>query len=145
MLQCTGLTGLPEFEASAALRAMDSGPDHLSAVLALHDHVLCELGEHGEHTEHAAKLWAVAPPADCDLWMFWAGTGIHHVIRFAELPRCLAPIRRPPVRHMRVCLLFERHPAAHSWDVTDPLRTLLTGLGRQDVRRLYTDGQGDAD
>ncbi|MFJ1612269.1 hypothetical protein ACIODT_02275 [Streptomyces sp. NPDC088251] len=147
MLQCTALTDIPELDAFVALLDMENGPDHPPDVLALYDHLLCELGEHDEYTEHAARLWPVELPDVRDLWMFWTGTGAHRVYRFDERPICQAVSRRLPVRHTRVCRLFAQHSATHSWDVTDPLGDLLTDIAREEVRRLYeeADDQDDTD
>ncbi len=75
MLQCTALTNIPEIQALVALTTMPGGPDNPPDT-GMDGHALCELGEHdAQHTQHAARLWAVHPPATHDLWLLWTGTG----------------------------------------------------------------------
>ncbi|WP_411079992.1 hypothetical protein [Streptomyces sp. cmx-18-6] len=129
------------------LTAMNAEPGDASGLPELDHFLLCELGEHDERTgkpgqtgqseptEHAAQLWAAEMPAARDLWMFWTDTGTHHKFRFAELAPCPAVIHRLTVGEREACVLFDRHPAAHSWDVTDPLADLMAERVRQEVRR----------
>ncbi|MET9656696.1 hypothetical protein [Streptomyces sp. NPDC006510] len=145
MLQCTGCTDVPELDALVALTTMPGGPDNPPDVLALDDFALCELGEHDDRTEHAAQLWKAQLPTAPDLWLFWTGIGTHRAYRLAELPHCPVVVRRLPVGHVRGCTLFVQHPAAHSWDVTDPLDDLLTERAREEVRRLWGDEDDRAD
>ncbi|MBD2828067.1 hypothetical protein ID875_06405 [Streptomyces globisporus] len=67
MLQCTAITNLPHDEALPALLAMDDCPDDAEDLLDDKPYVLCELGEHDETTEHAARLWTAEtePPRAC--------------------------------------------------------------------------------
>ncbi|PCG86839.1 hypothetical protein CIB93_06360 [Streptomyces sp. WZ.A104] len=138
MLQCTAVTELPEMGARVALMALEGGPGQEAGakpVPVLDDFLLCELGEHDEETEHAAQLWSADRPAVRDLWMFWTDTGTRRKFRFAELLPCPAVIRRLSVTEGDACVLFDRHPAAHSWDVTDPLADLMAERVRQEVLR----------
>ncbi|MGW8975106.1 hypothetical protein [Streptomyces platensis] len=146
MLQCTAYTEVPEIDAIVALTTMQGGPDNPPDALAVDDFLLCELGEHGEHTEHAAQLWTAEIPAVRDLWLFWRDTGTHRTYRFAELPPCLAMNHRLSVANRQGCIFFDRHPAVHSWDVTDPLVDLLTERARQELQHYRdADDQGSAD
>ncbi|MEU3652066.1 hypothetical protein AB0E67_04305 [Streptomyces sp. NPDC032161] len=136
MLQCTALTDIPEIDTLVALTTMPGGPVNPPDT-CMDGYALCELGvhdrPHGEQTEHAARLWAVDPPATRDLWLFWTGTdhntrvgsGEHRAYRLAELPPCPAVLRNLITGSRCPCALYDRHPAPHSWHITDPLRDLL--------------------
>lgn len=143
MLQCTAYTDVPEIDALVALTAMEGGPDNPPDALALDDFLLCELGEHHEHTEHAAQLWTAEIPAVRDLWLFWNGTGTHRTYRFAELPPCPASVRSESVTWGQACVFYNGHPTAHSWDVADPLGDLLTDLARRQVQGQFSDDPDD--
>ncbi|WP_032752257.1 hypothetical protein [Streptomyces sp. NRRL B-1381] len=75
MLQCTAITNLPHDEALPALLAMDDGPDDAEDLLDDKPYVLCELGEHDETTEHAARLWT----AECGLYEDHPGNHSFHI------------------------------------------------------------------
>ncbi|MYR93272.1 MULTISPECIES: hypothetical protein [unclassified Streptomyces] len=173
MLQCTAFAEVPEMGTLVVLTAMNAEPGQASDVPAvpgvpelpeLDDILLCELGEHDEKTEHAAQLWAGEMSAARDLWMFWTDadtdTGMRRSFRFVELPPCPAVMRTLATDEREVCVLFDRHSAPHSWDVTDPLADLMAERMRQEVERerggggegadgdgegAEGDGEGDAD
>ncbi|WP_424567751.1 hypothetical protein [Streptomyces sp. CH-036] len=140
MLQCTAFTELPEMAARVAFMGLEDGIDLATDVPELDEFLLCELGEHAEGAEHAAQLWSASPAAGRDLWMFWTEGDGHRKFRFVELLPCPAVIHRLSVKEGDVCVLYDRHPAAHSWDVTDPLADLMTEQIREEVRR---DREGD--
>lgn len=142
MLQCTAFTELPEMGARMALMVVDDEPDRPSEAPELEDFLLCELGEHGEETEHAAQLAATS--GGQDLWMFWTDADARRKFRFAELLPCPAVIHRLSVTEGEACVLFDRHPAVHSWDVRDPLADLMTERIREQVRRDRNEGSGEA-
>ncbi|MEU3060623.1 hypothetical protein [Streptomyces subrutilus] len=145
MLQCTAYTEIPKIDALVALTVMEGGPEQPPDALGLSDDfLLCELGEHDEHTEHAAQLWTADAPAVQDLWLFWTGTGTHRTYKFAELPPCPASILRKSVKRGQACLFYVGHPAAHSWRVADPLGQLLDEQARRAVRPMFSDDQDDA-
>ncbi|MFJ9621253.1 hypothetical protein [Streptomyces sp. NPDC101181] len=149
MLQCTALTELPEMGMRVALLVLEDEPgQEEGAKLALDDFLLCELGEHDKDTEHAAQLWAADRPAARDLWMFWTDTAtdteMRRKFRFAELLPCPAVIHRLSVTEGDVCVLYDRHPGAHSWDVTDPLAELMAEQIRQDILREREGQDGSA-
>ncbi|MFJ7061260.1 hypothetical protein ACK8N7_14375 [Streptomyces griseobrunneus] len=145
MLQCTAFATVPEMGALVVLTAMNAEPGRtpdvpgVPEVPELDDMLLCELGEHDDGTEHAAQLWAGEMDAARDLWMFWADaatdTGMRRKFRFAELPPCPAVMRTLATGEREVCVLFDRHCAAHSWDVTDPLADLMAERMREEVQR----------
>ncbi|MEI7030650.1 hypothetical protein [Streptomyces pratensis] len=64
-----------------------------------------------------------------------AAAGARRKFRFAELLPCPAVIHRLSVREGEACVLYDRHPAAHSWEVRDPLADLMAERIRQEVRR----------
>ncbi|MBT2376721.1 hypothetical protein J7E90_04895 [Streptomyces sp. ISL-111] len=145
MLQCTAFAEVPEMGALVVLAAMHAEPGPTPGVPGvpevpeLDDMLLCELGEHDEKTEHAAQLWAGEMAAARALWMFWTDrdtdTGMRRAFRFAELPPCPAVMRTLATDEREVCVLFDRHAAGHSWDVTDPLADLMAERVREEVRR----------
>jgi len=141
VLQCTAFAAVPEMGALVVLTAMNAEPGRTADVPGvpevpeLDDMLLCELGEHDEETEHAAQLWAGEMDAARDLWMFWADGDGRRKFRFAELPPCPAVMRTLATGEREVCVLFDRHSAAHSWDVTDPLADLMAERVREEVRR----------
>lgn len=146
MLQCTALAEVPEIGTLVVLTAMHAEPGPTPAALPgvpelpeLEDTLLCELGEHDEKTEHAAQLWAGEMAASRDLWMFWTDTdtdtGMRRAFRFAEVPPCPAVMRTLATDEREVCVLFDRHSAPHSWDVTDPLADLMAERMREEVER----------
>ncbi|MFJ5655651.1 hypothetical protein ACIQD5_20200 [Streptomyces microflavus] len=156
MLQCTAFAEVPEMGVLVVLTAMHPEPGPTPAapgvpeVPELDDMLLCELGEHDEKTEHAAQLWSGEMAASRDLWMFWTDadtdTGMRRSFRFAELPPCPAVLRTPATDEREVCVLFDRHSAPHSWDVTDPLADLMAERMREEVRRERgDDGGGNGD
>ncbi|MET9094441.1 hypothetical protein [Streptomyces cyaneofuscatus] len=154
MLQCTAFAEVPEMGTLVVLTAMNAepGPTPAPAVPGvpelpeLDDMLLCELGEHDEKTEHAAQLWAGEMAASRDLWMFWTDTdtdtGMRRSFRFAELPPCPAVMRTLATDEREVCVLFDRHSAPHSWDVTDPLADLMAERMREEVERERGGGGG---
>ncbi|MFJ4969214.1 hypothetical protein [Streptomyces sp. NPDC088755] len=161
MLQCTGFAAVPEMGALVVLIAMNAEAGPTTEVPDLDDMLLCELGEHDGATEHAAQLWAGEMDAARDLWMFWIDAGadvspdpdpdpdadpdpgpgpdadnrVRRTFRFVELPPCLAVMRTLATGEREACLLFDRHPAPHSWDVTDPLADLMAERMREEIRR----------
>lgn len=143
MLQCTAYTEIPEIDAFVALTAMEGGPDYPPDVLAVGEFLLCELGEHDDHTEHAAQLWTADTPAIRDLWLFWSGAGALRRCGFAGLPPCPASTCPKSVRHGQMCMFYVGHPAPHSWEVTDPLGSMLDQLARSAVRQKLWDDQDD--
>ncbi|MFJ8762673.1 hypothetical protein [Streptomyces cyaneofuscatus] len=164
MLQCTAFAEVPEMGTLVVLTAMHAEPGPTPSVPGvpelpeLEDTLLCELGEHDEKTEHAAQLWAGEMAASRDLWMFWTDTdtdtGMRRSFRFAELPPCPAVMRTLATDEREVCVLFDRHSAPHSWDVTDPLADLMAERVREEVERERDGGgrgagegrkEGDAD
>ncbi|MFJ4706746.1 hypothetical protein ACIP6I_18115 [Streptomyces anulatus] len=146
MLQCTAFTELPEMGARVALMGLEDGPGQASEAPDLDDFLLCELGEHEEGVEHAAQLWSASAPVGRDLWMFWTDTesGARRKFRFAELLPCPAVIHRLSVKDGDACMLYDRHPATHSWDVTDPLADLMAERIQEEVRRDREGGGGVA-
>ncbi|MFJ8249601.1 hypothetical protein [Streptomyces sp. NPDC094466] len=142
MLQCTAFTELPEMGARVALMGLGEGPGAAPEVPGLDEFLLCELGEHGEGVEHAAQLWSASARAGRDLWMFWTDADQCRAFRFTELLPCPAVIRRLSVREGDACVLYDRHPAAHSWDVMDPLADLMAERIREEVRRDRDGGGG---
>ncbi|MFF3098536.1 hypothetical protein [Streptomyces cyaneofuscatus] len=154
MLQCTAFAEVPEMGTLVVLTAMHAEPGPTPSVPGvpelpeLEDTLLCELGEHDEKTEHAAQLWAGEMAASRDLWMFWTDTdtdtGMRRSFRFAELPPCPAVMRTLATDEREVCVLFDRHSAPHSWDVTDPLADLMAERVREEVERERGGGGGGA-
>ncbi|MFH8867555.1 hypothetical protein [Streptomyces griseus] len=142
MLQCTAFTELPEMGARVALMGLPGEPGAASEAPDLDEFLLCELGEHDETIEHAAQLWSASARAGRDLWMFWSEGGGCRKFRFTELLPCPAVIHRLSVRDGEACVLYDRHPAAHSWDVRDPLADLMAERIREDVRRDRDAGGG---
>ncbi|MYV63629.1 hypothetical protein GTW37_35155 [Streptomyces sp. SID4931] len=140
MLQCTAFTELPEMGARVALMGLEDEPGEATEAPELDDFLLCELGEHEEGVEHAAQLPSVSASGGRDLWMFWTDGDGRRKFRFAELLPCPAVIHRLSVKDGDACVLFDRHPAAHSWDVTDPLADLMAERIREEVRRDRGDG-----
>ncbi|WP_337192286.1 hypothetical protein [Streptomyces sp. YIM 132580] len=144
MLQCTAFAEVPEMGTLVVLTAMNPEPGRtpgapgvpgVPELPELDDVLLCELGEHDDRTEHAAQLWAGEMAASRDLWMFWADADGRRRFRFAELPPCPAVMRTLATGEREVCVLFDRHSAPHSWDVTDPLGDLMAERLRQEVER----------
>ncbi|MEV6076322.1 hypothetical protein AB0L80_14640 [Streptomyces sp. NPDC052069] len=135
MLQCTSFAHLPEIDALVALTTMPGGPADPPEALAEHKRALCELGEHSEYDEHAARLWPVETEDRGDLWFFWAPG--HY--RFTALPPCSALSGHGPVSKIKGCTLHLMHAAGHSWEVTDPLGDLLDAIARREVRRILRD------
>ncbi|PZT76628.1 MULTISPECIES: hypothetical protein [unclassified Streptomyces] len=140
MLQCTAYTKIPELDALVALTTMEGGPEQPPDALAFGDHLMCELGEHDDHQEHAAQLWSAEIPAERDLWLLWNGTDANRAYRFTELTPCPALYRPDSVEHCEACVFYAGHPAAHSWNVRDPLGRLLEDIARRHVRQMFTDG-----
>ncbi|MDW4913214.1 MULTISPECIES: hypothetical protein [Streptomyces] len=121
VLQCTAVTALPPEEVQR-LRASEDGPEEPEP------YVLCELGAHdGQDTEHAAYLVPGRTPESPAVWFFWAGGEPERVHRSAYVPWCPAILRQVDTGVVRRCNLFDRHGAAHSWDVADPLGDLVAG------------------
>ncbi|MFF6904756.1 hypothetical protein ACFY9Q_02295 [Streptomyces sp. NPDC012389] len=127
MLQCTAVTRAPLSDVLTALVTMDGGPDDPPSVFTPDHHLLCELGEHDTHTEHAALLSPAEAPHRPALWFFWTGSGTDRVHRIAAVPWCPAVLRTFATDSVLQCAFFDRHTAPHSWDVTDPLGDLLAG------------------
>lgn len=142
MLQCTGFTELPEMGARVALMGLEGGPGAAPEAPDLDEFLLCELGEHDEGIEHAAQLWSASARAGRDLWMFWTDADQRRTFRFTELLPCPAVIHRLSVKEGDACVLYDRHPAAHSWDVADPLADLMAERIREEVRRDRDGGGG---
>ncbi|MFJ6610524.1 hypothetical protein ACIQPT_09610 [Streptomyces sp. NPDC091289] len=140
MLQCTAFTELPEMGARVALMGLEDGPGEASEAPELDEFLLCELGEHDEDTEHAAQLWSAY--GGRDLWMLWADADGRRKFRFKELLPCPAVIHRLSVKEGDACVLYDRHPSAHSWDVTDPLADLMAERIREEVQRDRDGGGG---
>lgn len=136
MLQCTAYTGVPETDTLVALTTMHGGPDNPPHALTPDHFLLCELAEHEEHTEHAAQLWTAEIPAVRDLWLLWTGTSKAETYRFAELSPCPTAFHPKSVTYGQACVLYEQHPAGHSWEVKDPLGDLLEERARQEVQRM---------
>nr|WP_242434900.1 hypothetical protein [Streptomyces sp. CB02366] len=147
MLQCTAFSELPEMGARVALMGLEDLPGQEVEAPDLDTFLLCELGEHDEATEHAAQLWSASPRAGRDLWMFWLDGEESRKFRFAELLPCPAAIHRLSVEEGEACVLYDRHPGAHSWDVKDPLADLMAERIRDEVRhdREGVGGAGDRD
>ncbi|MFD4028230.1 hypothetical protein ACFWRV_32665 [Streptomyces sp. NPDC058576] len=146
MLQCTAFTELPEMGARVALMGLADGPGQSAEAPELDAFLMCELGEHegGKGVEHAAQLWSASPAAGRDLWMFWADADGRRKFRFVELLPCPAAIHQLSVKDGDACVLYDRHPGAHSWDVTDPLADLMAERIREEVRRDRDGGGGGA-
>ncbi|MFH8881384.1 hypothetical protein [Streptomyces californicus] len=143
MLQCTAFSELPDMGARIALMGLEDLPGHEVEAPDLDTFLLCELGEHDEATEHAAQLWSASPKAGRDLWMFWLDGEEHRAFRFAELLPCPAVVHRLSVKDGEACVLYDRHPGPHSWDVVDPLADLMTERVRDEVRREREGGGGE--
>ncbi|MFE3472050.1 MULTISPECIES: hypothetical protein [unclassified Streptomyces] len=75
-------------------------------------HLFCELGEDHDD-DHAAMLWDEGGWPGSAVWARWAGKNM----RLASLGWCTALTPKE-----EACGLFDDHPSAHAWDVTD--RTL---------------------
>ncbi|OKJ43528.1 hypothetical protein [Streptomyces sp. CB01580] len=142
MLQCTALTNIPEIQALVALTTMPDGPDNPPDT-GMDGHALCELGEHdAQHTQHAARLWAVHPPATHDLWLLWTGTGRRHTHHLVELPQCPATLHHLTTGPRSPCTLYDHHPTPHSWHITDPLRDLLVSQVLGEIPHTHEDTFG---
>ncbi|WP_097901083.1 hypothetical protein [Streptomyces sp. b94] len=143
MLQCTAFSELPDMGARIALMGLEDLPGHEVEAPDLDTFLLCELGEHAEATEHAAQLWSASPKAGRELWMFWLDGEERRTFRFAELLPCPAVIHRLSVKEGEACVLYDRHPGPHSWDVVDPLADLMAERVRDEVRREREGGGGE--
>ncbi|MFJ9106719.1 hypothetical protein [Streptomyces sp. NPDC102283] len=142
MLQCTAFSELPEMGARVALMGLEGRPGAAPEAPDLDEFLLCELGAHEEAIEHAAQLWSASARAGRDLWMFWTDADERRKFRFKELLPCPAVIHRLSVKKGEACVLYDRHPGAHSWDVTDPLADLMAERIREEVRRDRDGGGG---
>ncbi|MBD0709563.1 hypothetical protein BU197_14575 [Streptomyces sp. CBMA291] len=81
------------------------------------EHARCELGtEHGD-AAHGRYMWDTAKGTPSAVWFRWTDTS-HW---FEALPECET---HTPAE---ACLLFARHPAAHSWEATRPRREARAG------------------
>ncbi|WP_327304711.1 hypothetical protein OG730_14990 [Streptomyces sp. NBC_01298] len=145
MLQCTAVTSVPEIDALVAMVTMQGAPgDPPSTLYLLGDMVLCELGE-DEHTEHAAMICMANTDEPQALWLFWTGEGSTRHYALEERPECPAE-QHPGSGRGYICVLFDKHPAVHSWVVTDPLGTILRIQARGEVDRLFRKyPEGDPD
>ncbi|MFI1805340.1 hypothetical protein ACH415_17225 [Streptomyces californicus] len=139
MLQCTAITNLPHDEALPALLAMDDGPDDAEDLLDDKPYVLCELGEHDETTEHAARLWTAETEPPASLWFLWTtsagGHRVHH--RLVLLALCPYRIHRLRENYRQWCGLYEDHPGNHSFHITDPLRDAHHAHIRHNAQRTH--------
>ncbi|MFB6909159.1 hypothetical protein ACFCWB_33270 [Streptomyces bacillaris] len=148
VLQCTAVTQLPPGETLVALLGMRDGPDDADDYLADKGIVLCELGDHTDDIEHAARLWSAESEPPLDLWFRWTmGSGAHRIYhRFATVPACPAILRTMEDDSRQWCGFFaEHHPLPHSFDVVDPLRDAIAEQARRDARRLVSeDGPDEA-
>ncbi|MEI7031327.1 hypothetical protein [Streptomyces pratensis] len=133
MLQCTSVTHVPLDEAPFVLDAPEGRAEGPPDGSARGPFLLCDLGEHDEHVEHAAHLWSAKTPSDPAVWLFWTGTGADRVHRVAAVPWCPAALRRLDTGVVRLCAFFDHHAAPHSWSVTDPLGDLI-------AERVVSDG-----
>ncbi|MFF8554071.1 hypothetical protein ACF058_14670 [Streptomyces sp. NPDC015501] len=147
MLQCTAVTTLPPGEALAVLLSMDDGPDDAGELLGGKPYVLCELGEHGELGEHAARLWTAETEPPVSLWFLWTdstgGHRVHH--RFTALPLCPVRIHHVKENYRQWCGLYDDHPGNHSFHVTDPLRDAHHAQIRSDAERAHESDTGDSE
>lgn len=144
MLQCTAVTETPVGEALVALVRMKGAPDDPDEHLAEKPYLLCELGEHTDDTEHAAHLWTAETEPPRDLWFLWTVSGAHRIYhRFATLTMCPAKFTDVDEGYRQWCGLFDGHPHAHSFHVTDPLREALAERARHEARRLISEGDPD--
>ncbi|MEU3447892.1 hypothetical protein AB0H29_11795 [Streptomyces thermolilacinus] len=84
---------------------------------------LCELGA-GHEGEHAQYCWD-DDAAGGAVWFRWGARAGH----FALLPWC----EETGGECGDACMLFRDHPAAHSWDVTDPTLEAV----REDLERRF--------
>ncbi len=75
--------------------------------------------------------------------MFWLDGEERRTFRFAELLPCPAVIHRLSVKEGEACVLYDRHPGPHSWDVVDPLADLMAERVRDEVRREREGGGGE--
>lgn len=135
MLQCTAVTALPPDEALAALLSMDDGPDDTDDLLGDKPYVLCELGEHDEVVEHAARLWTAETEPPKSLWFLWADRAGDH--RFTTLPLCPVRIHHVRENYRQWCGLYEDHPGNHSFHVRDPLRDAHHAQIRRNAKRTH--------
>ncbi|MEW2069972.1 hypothetical protein [Streptomyces sp. NPDC007346] len=127
MLQCTAVTRVPLSDALTALVTMSGGPDTPPDDFTFDHYVLCELGEHDTHTEHAALLCPADAPDRPALWFRWTGTDTDRTHRIRTMPWCPAALRNLDTDALLRCSFFDHHPTGHSWDVTDPLADLVAG------------------
>ncbi|MFF8554011.1 hypothetical protein ACF058_14370 [Streptomyces sp. NPDC015501] len=145
MLQCTAVTALPLDEALAALMGTDDGPDDMDDLLGDKPYVLCELGEHDEVVEHAARLWTAETEPPKSLWFLWTdspgGHRIHH--RLVTLPLCPVRIHHVRENYRQWCGLYDDHPGNHSFHVRDPLRDAYHAQIRSDAERAYGSAADD--
>ncbi|MER6638514.1 hypothetical protein [Streptomyces microflavus] len=128
MLQCTAVTRVPLSEVLIALVTMPEGPDTPpDDDFTLDHYVLCELGEHASHIDHAALLYPAENPDRPALWFFWTGTDTDRTHRITTAPWCPAILRHLRTDATLRCSFFNSHPTGHSWEVTDPLGDLIAG------------------
>ncbi|MGA5469190.1 hypothetical protein ACPCUK_10215 [Streptomyces arboris] len=114
-------------EVTVALVTMTGGPGTPPDDFTLDHYVLCELGEHGPLTDHAALLSAADAPDRPALWFFWTGTDMDRTHSIRARPWCPAILRNLDTDAVLKCSFFNRHATGHSWDVTDPLGDLIAG------------------
>lgn len=143
MLQCTAVTPTPEDEALEALEDMEGAPDDADFHIYSHEHLLCQLGEHDEKTEHAAHIWTTETQPPRSLWFRWTGAHGHRVYRLVTLAMCPAILSDLEQGSREWCGLFDDHPTPHSFYVTDPLRDLLIERARREARRLTSEYDAD--
>lgn len=112
MLQCTAVKLLPVRDVLALLKANREEPyDHAEFA---DGYVCCELAE-GHDGDHADFLWD-GFALDEGQWFLWG----EEEFRFTVLRWC-------PASHEEgdACGLYDGHPLAHAWDVTDPTSDAL--------------------
>ncbi|MFJ2025803.1 hypothetical protein ACIODW_18660 [Streptomyces sp. NPDC087897] len=147
MLQCTAVTALPPDEALAALVSMEGGPDDADDLLHDKPYVLCELGEHREAVEHAARLWTAETEPPASLWFLWTDSSGGHRVHHRLVTLALCPVRIHHVRenYRQWCGLYDHHPGNHSFHVRDPLRDAHHAQIRRDAERTYGGDTEDPD
>ncbi|MEU3880081.1 hypothetical protein ACFV6M_23980 [Streptomyces californicus] len=144
MLQCTAVTETPIDQAVVALISLDAEllDDAYEYVTDL-GFLLCQLGEHDETTEHTSHLWTAETDPPQGLWFTWTGRGPHRIFRFETLTLCPAILYDFKEDRRSWCGLHDHHAGEHTFNVEDPLRTLIHERARREAHRRMSEGDTD--